>query len=446
MFRVGARSLRGRVTLFAIIVAALVLIPVGIGAVILTRSLILSNAIDDTVQAAERIASQVEAGTLPRGANVPAPSFPVNLVQIVSPDGRIVATSDEARTLPRLSNLQPTPEKPVLSGRSCLPDRCVVVTAVRPTIASGSPIIYVGRVMPAALVTRTLDIAVMVETVVLIGFTGLAAWLLMSRALRPVAVMGAELDRVSASDLSARVTRPPGDDELSALAERINGTLSRLEHSAEQQRQFVSDASHELRTPIAGLRAELESAQLYPDDTDLGELVKKTLRDTDRLEMIMSDLLFLARTGARVDVARERLDLAELVREVMSTRRDRVPVRLDLADGVVVDGVKMQLTRALKDLLDNAERYAEHYVRVEVGRKEDKAVIAVENDGVEIPVADRERIFERFSRLDTARSREAGGTGLGLAIVKGVALAHAGDVRVDDFTGGARFVLYLPAV
>ncbi|MCA2190164.1 sensor histidine kinase [Nonomuraea cavernae] len=424
----------------------MVLIPIGIGAVILTRSMILSNAIDDTVRVAERVAAQVQQGTYPQGANVPAPAFPVNLVQIVSPDGRIVATSDEARTLPRLSNLMPTPEAPVLSGRSCLPDRCVVVTAVRPTIASGSPIIYVGRVMPAALVTHTLDIAVLVETVALIGLTGLAAWLLMGRALRPVAVMGAELDRVSASDLSARVTRPPGDDELSALAERINGTLSRLEHSAEQQRQFVSDASHELRTPIAGLRAELESAQLYPDDTDLRELVEKALRDIDRLEMIMSDLLFLARTGARVDVAWERLDLAELVREVMSTRRDRVPVRLDLADDVAVHGVKGQLTRALTDLLNNAERYAEHYIRIEVSRREGKAVIAVENDGMEIPEGDRERIFEPFSRLDTARSREAGGTGLGLAIVKSVAVAHAGHARVDDFAGGARFLICLPAV
>ncbi|MEU8245755.1 HAMP domain-containing sensor histidine kinase [Nonomuraea sp. NPDC048916] len=446
MFRVRTRSLRGRVTLLAVIVAALVLIPVGIGVVILTKSVILTNATNDTQQVAERVAAQVGEGLLPRGTTVPSPEYPVNLIQIVAPDGRILATSQEARALPRLSDLVPTPETHVLNGQTCLRDRCVVLTAVRASIAPDSPVVYAGRVTPAVLVSNGTDVAVLIETLVLIAIAGVSAWLIMGRALRPVALMGAELDRVNASDLSSRVTRPPGEDELSVLADRINGTLSRLEHSAEQQRRFVSDASHELRTPIAALRAELESAELYPDDTELDELVKNALRDTDRLESIVTDLLFLARTGSRVDVVKERLDLAELVREVLSSREDRVPVQQELAEGVTVDGVKVQLVRALTDLLDNAERYAERYVRVQVSRKNGQAVLAVENDGVEIPEADRERVFERFARLDTARSREAGGTGLGLPIVKGVALAHAGDVRVDDFTGGARFVMCLPAV
>ncbi|GAA1657204.1 HAMP domain-containing sensor histidine kinase [Nonomuraea maheshkhaliensis] len=445
-----ARSLRARVTLIATAVAALVLIPVGIVGVVAARSLVTASVFGQTRDAAERIAFEMRGGALPTGAAIPVPNPSVDLIQIVGPDGNLMATSDAARNLPPLSDVRPTTENRIVNTTTCLPTECVHLTAVRVSLFSDSPVVYAGRSTPEVLSSRILEIVVLGEVALLIALTGWATWLVTGKALRPVATMRTELDAVHAGDLSHRVTEPPDDDEVAQLARSINGTLARLEHSAEQQRQFASDASHELRTPIAGLRAQLESAQLYPDDTDIEALVDSSLRDTDRLEAIISDLLLLARIGSRVDLVKERVDLADLVRQELAVRSDKLPVQTDLAEAVTVEGVRLQLARVLTNLLDNAQRHAEHTVRVEVRREPGPgagtAVLAVENDGVEIPVADRERIFERFTRLDAARDRDSGGTGLGLAIARDVALAHRGQICVEDFAGGARFVLRLPAV
>ncbi|WP_043639372.1 HAMP domain-containing sensor histidine kinase [Nonomuraea candida] len=471
-----ARSLRGRVTLIATAVAALVLIPVAIVGVILTRSVVASAVFAQTRDTAERVAFEMRGGALPMGSTVPVPNPSVDLIQVVGSDGRLLSTSDAARNLPPLSDVRPSAENRVVNTTNCLPTECVHLSAVRVSMHAGSPIVYAGRSTPGVLRTRTLEAVVIAEVALLIGLAAAATWLVTGRALRPVATMRAELDAVHAGDLSHRVTQPPGDDEVAQLARSVNGTLARLERSAEQQRQFASDASHELRTPIAGLRAQLESAQLYPADTDVEALVTSALRDTDRLEAIITDLLLLARIGSRVDVVRERVDLADLVRKELAVRSDKLPVRVDLAEGVVVEGVRLQLARVLCNLLDNAQRHAEHTVRVTVARESgrdgrangrngrakgrngrasgresggdggDVAVLAVENDGAEIAEADRERIFERFTRLDAARSRDAGGTGLGLAIARDVAMAHRGRISVEDLPGGARFVLRLPAV
>ncbi|MET9240671.1 ATP-binding protein [Nonomuraea sp. NPDC003709] len=442
-----ARSLRGRVTLIATAVAALVLIPVAVAGVITARSLMTASVFRDTRDTAERIAYEMRGGALPMGAAIPVPNPPVDLIQVVGPNGQILASSDAARNLPPLSDIRPTPENRVVSVMNCLPTECIHVTAVRVSLFADSPVVYAGRSTPDLLANRGLEVVVFIEVGVLIGLASWATWLVTGRALRPVATLRAELDAVHAGDLSRRVTQPPGQDEVSQLARSVNGTLARLERSAQQQRQFASDASHELRTPIAGLRAQLESAQLYPDDTDVEALVDSALRDTDRLEAIITDLLLLARIGSRVDVAKERVDLAELVCQELSVRCDKVPVHVELTEGVVVEGVRLQLARVLTNLLDNAQRHAEHTVQVEVRREgEHTALLAVENDGVEIAEEDRERIFQRFTRLDAARSRDAGGTGLGLAIARDVVVAHGGQITVEDRVGGARFVLRLPAV
>ncbi|MFC4008792.1 sensor histidine kinase [Nonomuraea purpurea] len=441
-----ARSLRGRVTLIATAIAALVLIPVGLTGLLLSRSLMEATVFKDTTDTAERIAYEMRGGALPMGASIPVPNPSVDLIQVVGPNGQVLATSDAARNLPPLSDVRPTPGNRVISTTNCLPTECVHLSAVRVSVFADSPIVYAGRSTPELLASRTLDAIVFGQIGVLIALTGWATWLVTGRALRPVACMRAELDAVHASDLSRRVTQPPGEDEVATLARSVNGTLARLERSALQQRQFASDASHELRTPIAGLRAQLESAQLYPEDTDLESLVDSALRDTDRLEAIITDLLLLARIGSRVDTAKEVIDLSDLVLQELAVRSDKVPVEVDLAEGVLVEGVRLQLTRVLTNLLDNAQRHAEHQVHVSVSEEDGLAVLAVENDGVEIAPQDRERIFERFTRLDAARSRDAGGTGLGLAIARDVAMAHRGQIRVEDYQGGARFVLRIPAV
>ncbi|MBF8191320.1 HAMP domain-containing histidine kinase [Nonomuraea sp. K274] len=426
--------------------AALVLIPVGVAGVVVTRSVITAGVFRDTRDTAERIAYEMRAGALPLGAAIPVPNPSVDLIQITDAKGRILSTSDAARNLPPLSDVRPTARNRVINTSNCLPTECLELSAVRVTMFEDSPIVYAGRSTPDLIATRTLEAVVFAQVAVLIALASWFTWMVTGRALEPVATMRHELDEVHAGDLSCRVTEPPGEDEVAQLAKSVNSTLARLERSADQQRQFASDASHELRTPIAGLRAQLESAQLYPDETDVESLVDSTLRDTDRLEAIITDLLLLARIGAQTDTARERVDLAVLVRQELSTRCDKIPVEVNLAPGVVVEGVRLQLARVLTNLLDNAQRHAEHRVQVKVARQGGTAVLTVENDGVEIAVEDRERIFERFTRLDASRSRDIGGTGLGLAIARDVATAHYGQITAEDCEGGARFVLRLPAV
>jgi signal transduction histidine kinase len=251
------------------------------------------------------------------------------------------------------------------------------------------------------------------------------------------------------SGMRSEVLDVPGDDEIARLSGSVGGTVSRLERALQRQRRFASDASHELRSPIAGLRARLEEAQLYPDETSVDEVVTQALRDVDRLEAIVTDLLLLSRVEA-CDSGNghrkpETVDLAELVSSEVSRRRDRVTDELRLEPGVTVSGVYNELCRVFTNLMDNAQRHAERVVEVEVRRDGNVAELNVSDDGEGVAEADREKIFERFTRLAASRERDRGGTGLGLAIAREIAHAHHGTLEVgESATGGARFVLRLP--
>ncbi|MEU4227790.1 ATP-binding protein [Nonomuraea sp. NPDC026600] len=232
-----------------------------------------------------------------------------------------------------------------------------------------------------------------------------------------------------------------------ALSLKLEHATASLKQSLARQRCFTTDASHELRTPLAGLRAQLEEAQLHPGETDLAELLDRALGDVDRLQAIITDLLLLAGIGAVPSPAVEPLDLARLAEAETSCRAgDRHPTRLELMPGVLVEAVPTQLCRVLRNLLDNAQRHAAHHVVVQVRRAGGKvAELSVTDDGPGVPEAEREHIFHRFTRLDTARSRHHGGTGLGLAIARDIACAHRGTLHVEDASPhGARFVLRLP--
>ncbi|WP_440065032.1 ATP-binding protein [Streptosporangium sp. OZ121] len=235
--------------------------------------------------------------------------------------------------------------------------------------------------------------------------------------------------------------------KLRKLDEQVREARTHTEHVLARQRQFAADASHELRTPLAALRVQVEAAQLHPDDICLPDLLNHVTNDLDRLESIVDDLLLLSTIESDLDRTREEVDLTALVETAAARWADGHDVRLNVEPAVTVEAAPWQLARLLANLLDNARRHATRRLQVDLRRAGGHAELAVADDGKGIAPADRERVFQRFVRLDTARSRGRGGTGLGLAIARDIAQAHRGSLHVEDVTeGGACFVLRIPLV
>ncbi|WP_344921760.1 HAMP domain-containing sensor histidine kinase [Streptosporangium oxazolinicum] len=220
----------------------------------------------------------------------------------------------------------------------------------------------------------------------------------------------------------------------------------RLSREIRRQRRFAADASHELRTPIAGLRVSLEEAARHPKDTDLENLLSHALSNVDRLQAIVTDLFVLAELEASTSIGEYKtVDLAKIIQGQVYRRKDKHKISLRCRPGILVEAAPEKISRMLAELLDNAQRHAEHLVEVELTHDSRHAVLTVADDGRGIPEADRQRVFDRFIRLDEARSRDLGGTGLGLTIAHDIATAHAGTIHVEDSTlGGACFVVQLP--
>ncbi|WP_051712143.1 sensor histidine kinase [Spirillospora albida] len=282
----------------------------------------------------------------------------------------------------------------------------------------------------------------------LTALTAFGAWLAVGRTLRPVNRMRLELNEITATDLGRRVPVPPRHDEVALLAESVNATLDRLERAVARQRAFVLDASHELRTPLTGLRMQLELALADPRDPEVPETLQAALASADRLAAVVGDLQAVARVEFGGRFPRDPVDLAALAdQEVLRTRhRTRVTVRAE--QPVVVAGGRAELARLLANLIGHADRRAATAVTVLVSPEAPgTAAVHVLDDGPPVAPHDRERLFERFTRLDRDRHRDAGGTGLGLAVARDIAEAHGGALLLadrPDGSDGACFVLRLP--
>ncbi|MBF6398368.1 HAMP domain-containing histidine kinase [Nocardia cyriacigeorgica] len=319
------------------------------------------------------------------------------------------------------------------------------VAAVPSTLATGQPVIvYAGASLETAeSAVADARRAMLIGLPLLLAVVAAVTWLVTRRALRPVEAIRRELAEIMHGDLSRRVPEPRSRDEIARLAATTNETLAALEKSSERQRRFIADAAHELRSPIASLRTQLEVAQAHPDLLEMDGV----LGDTVRIQQLAADLLLLARLDAGEQPRADRVDLRALIEQEISHRiGDRIPVEYMLPDEPIeVSGSRSQLARVLGNLVDNAQRHAATSVRVGLTRNAGTAVIDVVDDGSGVPEADRERIFQRFVRLDEARSRDDGGAGLGLAIVRDVVERHDGAIGVEGAPrGGARFVVELP--
>ena len=277
----------------------------------------------------------------------------------------------------------------------------------------------------------------------LIALVAALAWFVVGRALRPVEAMRAEVEKISSSTIHRRVAEPARRDELGRLARTMNAMLDRLEQGARRQREFVSDASHELRSPIAVIRTKVEVAQRRGDDADWPAVATAVLAEEARLEGLVGDLLALAREDEVATLPAASVDLAALAaEEAARDRRRPVTCRAEVAE---VRGDVRALRSLTAHLLDNAARHARRRVQLTVEAVDGHALLTVDDDGVGIPAAERNRVFERFVRLDASRARDRGGAGLGLAVVRAVARAHGGEVTAAASPlGGARLVVVLP--
>lgn len=465
-------SVRARAAAGATAVVALALIAAGTAVLLVLRANLQDQAGLQAEVAAREVAAQIATGTaydkldLPDGEDHP--------VVVAGDDGRVLAVGEDVRAVDGkpVRGAQQKPGAGSVGPGSSEDDdddddrsglapgevdddvvhrdgtaevdgkvadyRFAVVEAKdtrggKATVRAGSALALeqeaVGSVRTAMLIGLPL------LCVVVAGVT----WLVTRRALRPVEGIRGEMAAITAStDLSRRVPVPSSQDEVGRLARTTNETLAALESSVERQRRFVADASHELRSPIASLRTQLEVGVAHPELLD----VPGAVEDTVRLQRLAADLLLLARLDAGEQPADARVELAAMVREETSQRvADRVPVHVGELAGGEVAGSRTQLARVLGNLLDNAQRHAVASVRVAVVREGEWAVLRVEDDGPGVPEGERERIFERFVRLDDARARDDGGAGLGLAIARDVAVRHGGTLGVRT---GSVFELRLP--
>jgi signal transduction histidine kinase len=281
----------------------------------------------------------------------------------------------------------------------------------------------------------------------LVGLVALTTWRVTGRALRPVEAIRTEVSAIGEGELHRRVPEPPTHDEVGRLARTMNAMLARLDDAADRQRRFVSDASHELQSPLTSLRARLEVSLASREEPDWRADEQDALLDVTEMQRLVDDLLTLARLDAHLS-SPERLpvDLDDLVlheAERLQTR-GRVTVDLHRVSVGQVLGDCDQLRRALRNVLDNAERHAAHEVTISVDEVDEMIEVGIADDGIGIPVEHRDRIFERFGRVDDARTRDGASTGLGLAITREILEAHGGTITVSDRESGACFVLRLP--
>lgn len=427
------RSLRARLTLLS---TALLIVGLSAGTLAIAAAFARSRigSLDSAARSeSTQLAALVSAAELPQ----PLPVASGQTAQVLTSAGGVLATSAAgSRTLPLVDATFVTTHADGRARTSTITaiddDGAARVVVTRATYRGQPAFVVVAATLGDVRATekslRRLEFYA--ASLLIVVFAGLS-WLLLGRALRAVAALGAAAGSVTDPNSPVRLPVPDSDDEIHGLAVTLNAMLDRLAAAALRERAFLDDAAHELRTPLASARVQLEVASLHPDDQDWPGIAATTTTDLERLGQLLDDLLALARLDSS-DGNRKRLDLAVLA-------------GVSGADPVWVLGDRAALRRTVTNLIANAERHSRSRVVVGVRVLDDVAELRVDDDGPGIALADRVRIFERFARLDDGRARDDGGTGLGLAIVAATARAHGGEAFVGESTlGGASVGIRIP--
>lgn len=425
----AGRSLRTRLVAGSVLPLAAALLIGTVALAALFASGRLHEVDVETALQAKVLAQLASSGQLP--APLPVPAGSTLTAQVLGASGQVLAASSGAsRLLPLVDDLRPGTDTIERSASAQVPLR---VRVVRTQVgAKPAWVVVAAPLGDVRRATRALRLVLLVVVPLLVLAATVLARLLVGQALRPVERLRAAADGILAAgpETAGALPLPPHTDELQRLARTLNDVLTRLRGSVHQQRGFVADAAHELRSPLASMRVQLDVAGRHPELTGTADLVHELAPEVDRLTALVDDLLLLARAESGSGPVRGPVDLTALAGAV--------------GDPVVVTGDPTALTRVVRNLRDNAERQAGQ-VAVSVRAENGMAVLDVDDDGPGIPAPDRLRVFDRWVRLDAGRARSEGGSGLGLAVVRDTVVAHGGTVEVlDSPLGGARLRVRLP--
>ncbi len=442
-------SVRFRVTALATLVTTAVLIVGGVVLVGVQRQQLVDNLDDRIRQRADDLVALVAGDQAPE--TLAGRGDEDLSAEIVTLDGEVVAKSANIRQ-----------SRPLVDPTSDRFDRSVHTTDL--FLDEEDPFRLLTRRVPSADGPSVIQVAgnlddvhestTVLETSLKFAIPSVAVvlaaliWWLVGRTLRPVESIRAEVAAIGGTELHRRVPQPRGEDEIARLARTMNVMLDRVEDATRKQDRFVADASHELRSPLTRIRSALEIDLAHPDRADLTATQRSLLDETVALQRLVDDLLHLARADAGGGVlAHTPVDLDDVVmRQARRLRADgRVEVDITAVSAAQIDGDADQLNRALRNLADNAARHASSRVAFGLSERGDTATLTVSDDGSGIPVEQRERVFERFTRLDDSRTARDGGTGLGLAITRDIIERHGGSIAIDpDYRPGTRFTITLP--
>lgn len=435
-------TIRAITTVAATIVVTIALVVGAAGLIAALRRTMVDELTEAARAQAADVVGQLEAGRPPvlevAGADE-------QLIQVMTPAGAVVAASPNMTGRPAVVRLAPGQSARVVTP---LDDDEFVAVAEGAQTSDGPRIVLVARALVDVLDTTTVITRLLVIGLpLMVAVVALTTWFAVGRALAPVEAIRCEVDAISAAQLHRRVPRPKADDEIGRLAATMNRMLERLESARNSQRRFVSDASHELRSPITTIRQHAEVALAHPEHVTAAELAEVVLAEQQRMQRLVEDLLLLARVDEHVPLTRAAVDLDDLAFEEGHRLRSATSKRVDTSgvNAVRVQGDADALRRMLRNVGENAVRHASSRVDVTLVERGEEVVLTIDDDGPGIPATERARVLQRFVRLDDARSRDEGGSGLGFSIVDEVVRAHGGSMSIEQSPlGGARIVITLP--
>ena len=435
-------TIRAITTIVATIVVAIALVVGAAGLIAALRRTMVDELAEAARAQAADVVGQLEAGRPPvlevAGADE-------QLIQVMTPAGAVVAASPNMAGRPAVVRLAPGQSARVVTP---LDDDEFVAVAEGAQTSDGPRIVLVARALVDVLDTTTVITRLLVIGLpLMVAVVALTTWFAVGRALAPVEAIRREVDAISAAQLHRRVPQPKADDEIGRLAATMNRMLERLESARNSQRRFVSDASHELRSPITTIRQHAEVALAHPDRVTAAELAEVVLAEQQRMQRLVEDLLLLARVDEHVPLPRAAVDLDDLAFEEGHRLRSATSKRVDTSgvNAVRVQGDADALRRMVRNVGENAVRHASSRVDVTLVERGEEVVLTIDDDGPGIPATERARVLQRFVRLDEARSRDEGGSGLGFSIVDEVVRAHGGSMSIEQSPlGGARIVITLP--